>query len=173
VATPVPEFGTWATDVWLASCNKYGFVARRDADMLNQFYPRDVPRLTRLRVQEHGVDIGWICTTHADGRSRAVAHGFGDLKVGLLADAMGSPDKAATILAAGIRYLIAQGVDLIVTNQIHRAWRAPLSSLGFLSRPTNFLFAYSRQMRTLLSSELEAGEVFLNRGDCDGPPRWW
>jgi hypothetical protein len=170
---PVTEFGQWTDAVWKSSLGKYGFVARRDAAMLNQFYPKNFPRLTRLRVKRRGTDIGWVCTTLAEPTSQGAFREFGELRVGLLADAFGDPTDAPALIATAMHSLMEQGADLIVTNQMHRAWRAPLRTLGFLQRPTNFLFGVSKKMTQKLAPQIAAGDIFLNRGDCDGPPRWF
>jgi hypothetical protein len=168
---PVPEFDDWATRIWAESRDKYGFAARRDAPMLNRFYPADFPQLTRLRVTKRGREIGWVCVTVPRTESRRASRELGQLRVGLLADGMGSPNDAATLLAAGFRFLVAAGADLLVTNQMHESWRRPLRYMGFLQRQTNFLFGYSKSMGARLAGEIAKGDLFLNRGDCDGPPR--
>lgn len=171
-AAVTPEFGAWADDVWSKAHAEYGFIARRDAAMLNQFYGPDFPRLARLRITRSGEDIGWICTTIAEPGSEASSREFGELRVGMLADAFGAQRNAATILSAGVRHLVSLGADLIVTNQMHRAWRAPLRYLGFLPWSSNFLFAYSKRIAARVAPAIASGDLFLNRGDCDGPPRW-
>jgi hypothetical protein len=165
----VNEFGGWTDELWLRSRDRYGFIARRDAAMLNQFYPASFPSLSRLRLQRDGRDIGWMCVTLSDAGRAA---DFGGLRVGFLADGFGDPEDARAIIAAGMQYLTAHGADLIVTNQLHRSWLAPLRYLGFIQRPSNFVFACSKAMTTRIAAETAAQEVFLNRGDCDGPPRW-
>jgi hypothetical protein len=166
----VPEFGDWATRIWEESRSRYGFVARRDAEMLNRFYSGQFAGVTRLRVTKLGREMGWLCVTFPSAGSRSSYREFGDVRVGLLADGMCDPAHAATLLAAGCRYLIAEGADLLVTNQMHESWRRPLRYLGFVRRPTNFLFGHSKAMGAKLGAEIASGDLFLNRGDCDGPP---
>lgn len=165
----VAEFGDWTDALWLRCREHYGFIARRDAAMLNQFYPANFRSLTRLRLKRRGEDIGWMCVTLSDAGRAA---DFGGLRVGLLVDGFGNPDDARAILAAGMQFLAAQGADLIVTNQLHRSWREPLRHLGFIQRPSNFVFAVSKPLTALLAAETAGQDIFLNRGDCDGPPRW-
>lgn len=169
----VSEFGDWADETWVNARDCYGFIARRDAAMLNLVYRPNYPRLSRLRIKQNNVDIGWVCTTMAEPSSASAKREFGELKVGLLADALGRPEAAATLTAAGVNYLVEQGADLVVTNRINSVWRAPLRSLGFIGRPTNFFFAYSKKMAARIDPLVAADEVYLNRGDCDGPPQWW
>jgi hypothetical protein len=166
-----PSFGAWADETWQEARDNYGFVARRDAAMLNLFY-RNFPHVTRLRVTRKGRNIGWVCTTMADPKNPVARREFGDLCVGLIADGFGSAANAPALLAAAMQHLTNHGADLIVTNQIHPAWSAPLNQLGFIQRPTNFFFGYSRKIAARLNGELANGGIYLNRGDCDGPPKW-
>jgi hypothetical protein len=165
------QFGAWADETWKEAHAQYGFIARRDADMLNLFY-RNYPHVTRLRVTRNGQNIGWVCTTMADPKTEAGRREFGGLCVGLIADGLGVPANAAALTAAATRYLTDQGADLVVTNQIHSAWTAPLKAMGFLQRPTNFFFGYSKKIAARLNEAIAEGGLFLNRGDCDGPPKW-
>jgi hypothetical protein len=165
------QFGAWADDIWAEARDRYGFVARRDAAMLNLFY-RNFPHVTRLRVTRGGKNIGWVCTTMAEPNSAAAQGEFGNLCVGLISDGFGTPENAPTLLAAAMRYVQDRGADLIVTNQIHPAWTAAMKPLGFIARPTNFFFGFSKKIAVRLNGEIANGGVFLNRGDCDGPPRW-
>jgi hypothetical protein len=168
--TPVPEFGDWANRLWEESLPDYGFIARRDAHKLNSFYSTDYWRLTRLRIQRRGSDIGWVCVSFP--RVGGANADQGDtLRIGMIADGLARPSEASAILAAATRYLVEQGMHLIVTNQLHTAWRTPLLSLGFVRRKTNFVFACSKPMAAKLASQIDAGDLYLNRGDCDGPPR--
>jgi hypothetical protein len=168
----VTEFGAWADEQWRKSRESYAFIARRDAAFLNRFYSGGTQWLTRLRVQRNGKDIGWVVVTLAPPGSSSSSYYLGDVRVGLVADALGDPEDAATLLAAGTRYLERAGADVIVTNQVHPAWRAPLATLGFLQRPTTFLFAYSKQLGKRITPQVAAAGLFINRGDCDGPHRW-
>ena len=168
---PEKQFGSWADDTWAEARDRYGFVARRDADMLNLFY-RNFPHVTRLRVTRAGKNIGWVCTTMAEPTSAATQGEFGKLCVGLISDGFGTPENAPALLAAAMRYVQERGADLVVTNQIHPAWIAALRPLGFIKRPTNFFFGFSKKIAARLSGEIASGGVLLNRGDCDGPPRW-
>lgn len=169
----VSRFDTWADDIWNLAASDYGFIARRDAAMLNLLYPSSFPRLTRLQVTRDGRVLGWVCTTLADPGSSAAFSEFGELRVGMIADGTGQSQHAAAILAAGVHHLVQSGADLIVTNQMHPAWRRPLRWLGFLPRPTNFLFACSKRMAGAIGEDIASQAMFINRGDCDGPPRWW
>jgi hypothetical protein len=166
-----PAFGGWADEVWARTRGHYGLVARRDAEMLNDFYPPDFQELTRLRVKRNGQDIGWIAVTLMRAGSRPASRDFGDLRVGWIADGLCHPADAATLVAAACDFLSDAGVDILVSNQTHPSWQRALRYLGFVRRPTNFLFAYSKKMGDLLASELASRDLLLNRGDCDGPPR--
>jgi len=61
-------------------------------------------------------------------------------------------------------------VDLIISNQSHRAWRRALSEAGFLRGPSSWLFAPSPALAALVVAVDPRGDaVHLNRGDGDWP----
>ena len=67
-------------------------------------------------------------------------------------------------------YLESQGVDLIVSNQSHAAWRRGFRQAGFLRGPSNFIFASSRELTRLLRGKgVRNEDLHFNRGDGDGP----
>jgi hypothetical protein len=61
-------------------------------------------------------------------------------------------------------------VDLIVSNQAHREWRAALECAGFLQGPSNYIFAASKELaRRLDPWEQGFSKLHITRGDGDGP----
>ena len=74
------------------------------------------------------------------------------------------------MVAAATRFLEKQGVDLIVSNQTHKTWLAGLKAAGFLSGPSNFALALSRDLAACVAPWESRHEDFhFNRGDGDGP----
>jgi hypothetical protein len=61
-----------------------------------------------------------------------------------------------------------RGVDLIVSNQLHRAWSAGLIEAGFRKGPSNYLLALSPAFAAAAGSAADH-EFHFNRGDGDGP----
>jgi hypothetical protein len=138
-------------------------VGARDAATLNVLYPPGTDRFTRIRVDSRG----WAVVLDTQMRSHKY---FGDMRVGTVADCFAAPDDASAVIAAATQLLSSRGVDLIVSNQSHDAWCAGLKGCGFRKGPSNFIFAASKKLATLLEPFDESvGGVHLTRGDGDGP----
>ena len=74
------------------------------------------------------------------------------------------------VVCAATRYLRAQNVDLIVSNQSHAAWGVGFRRAGFFRGPSNFIFAVSRDLADLLDRKgVRNDALHVNRGDGDGP----
>jgi hypothetical protein len=95
---------------------------------------------------------------------------FGDLRVATIIDCLGDPQHARRLMGALSRELAARDVDLIITNQAAWVWQDALRANGFISGPSNFLFAASpflaRELRPFPES---LSALHLTRGDGDGP----
>jgi hypothetical protein len=155
------DFGPWADEIWTTAQPECAMAAVRDAGALQQLYPARAQRFFRLRVNSCGWALLLDTPMHGDQY-------FGDLRVGTIVDCMGLLDTDAPerVIHAARRYLEKRGVDLIVTNQCHAAWRDALRAAGFLQGPSNFLFAASKALTAL---GVPAEEMHINRGDGDGP----
>lgn len=170
--TVVDRFGDWADRLWLLERHRYGFAAVRDSCMLNTLYPDTFKAITRLRVTKNGNDVGWVCTLRRDRRDGTGDPHFGNVALGLIADAFAAPEHALGVLSVGLLQLVEGDVDLVFSNQLHPVWVQALGSLGFLRGPSTFAFYYSPQATSLLHSDpVQTRGLYLNRGDCDGP-RW-
>jgi hypothetical protein len=170
VISVAPRFDAWVDDLWERCRGSYGFVAVRDSRALNALYPERFNRLTRLRVQREGVDIGWICPRSIDARGTWFEKDFGSLKLGIITDAFSQPADAAAVMAAGARYLTDEGVDLILTFQFHPAWCAAARTAGFLAGPSNCVFARASSVEQLIQTGAAANRhVHLTYSDGDGP----
>jgi hypothetical protein len=160
-AKEAEDFGPWADEIWTISQPDYAMASVRDARTLQDLYPERESRFVRLRVNSCGWTL--LLDTPMQGDQY-----FGDLRVGTIVDCMAPPesDGPERVIHAARRYLEKRGVDLIVTNQSHAAWRDALRAAGFLQGPSNFLFGASKALAALGVS-LE--EMHVNRGDGDGP----
>lgn len=166
----VESFGSWADTLWEQCRDEYDFLAVRSAAALEAGYPRSFANLVRLRVQRDGGDLGWLCVLREDLARRDASPFFGPLVVGLLADGLAHPADAADVVAAGVDYLVAAGVDLIVSNQSHPAWCNALRASGFLPGPSRLAFYRSAQVEERLAEAgVQASGWHINQGDCDGP----
>lgn len=163
----VDEFGPWADDIWEACGDDYGMIALRSCDVLRVLYPREDPRFIRLKVYEGERLLGWAVMLDTQMSKHKQ---FGAMRVGSFVDGLASASDAGKVVSAATTHLERQGVDLIVSNQSHAAWCSAFSAAGFLRGPSNFLFGGSRKLAELLKSQgVESDQIYLNRGDGDGP----
>jgi hypothetical protein len=168
--SPASRFGTWADEIWEQCRDEYGFVAVRDSIALNSLYPENFNRLVRLIVQRNGTVVGWICPRSIEARGTWFERDFGDLKLGIITDALARPDDAAAVMAAGTRYLIDDDVDLVVTFQAHPAWCAAARAAGFLPAPSNCVFARAPSVQDLIDRAAAMNRYcHLTCSDGDGP----
>ncbi len=165
-AEVVEDFGPWADDVWEAGKAHYGLCSLRDAATLRKMYPPGVPNCVRLKISAQGRPIGWsvLLTTALAGHAY-----FGHMRLGSIVDCFAGPDDAAYVIDRSRAYL-RRGADLIVSNQSHRLWRTAFQLCGFVSGPSNFLFASSKALTEAMARKcVSAADVHVNRGDGDGP----
>ncbi len=155
-----PSFSGWADTVWERCRARYAMAAVRDAAMLDQLYPPCDARFLRIRAAG-----GWavLLDTAMHGHKQ-----FGDLRVGTIVDCLAPPEDAAAVVLAAARTLEERGVDLIVSNQLHRAWSHGLAGAGFRQASTNFLIALSPALAARVEGRADQ-EIHINRGDGDGP----
>ncbi len=163
----VPRFDGWAEELWAACKDHYRMIAVRDSATLNTLYPEGNDRFIRLKVIRKGEVVGWVValdTTMSEQKQ------FGNLRVGSIADALARPEDAAEVVRAASAFLRSRGVDIIVSNQSHRAWCRALRDSGFLSGPSNFVLGLSPALAELLAPVRESiPQLHINRGDGDGP----
>jgi hypothetical protein len=169
--TVEPSFTPWADRIWEACRSSYDALAVRDGRTLDHVYPADFPNLSRLRVARAGTEIGW-CAAQVLPESPDLARYFGDLRVGMVTDALAHPTNATVVLAMGVRHLEALGVDLVITYLSHTAWTEAARRLRFLSGPSTLAFYRSpRAEELLMSGGTLSARCHLTRGDGDGPRR--
>jgi hypothetical protein len=163
----VPKFGDWADVVWTQAKNAYAMAAVRDQDFLNCWYPPGDQRLMRLKISRREKEVGWALVL--DTQMRCDRY-FGDMRLGSIADAFAPPDEADAVVASAAKFLEKRGVDLVVANQSHARWKQAFRRAGFLEGPSNFIFAASPKLAARIAPlEVVANQLYLNRGDGDGP----
>jgi hypothetical protein len=166
-AEVVPEFGTWADVLWKELNNTYQALAVRRAEVLNLRYPPEAARFLRLRVDGPRGPRGWAVLLATEMREHKQ---FGGLRVGTLVDGLARPEDAGAVVRAAVEELERRGVDLIVTNQTHAAWREAVRRAGFLEGPSNRIFAASPKLAERLTPwEQWQSRLHLTRGDGAGP----
>jgi hypothetical protein len=155
----VPAFADWADGAWNRARDTYGVIAERDSATLEALYPASEERFLRVRAAD-----GWAVLLDTQMRGHLQ---FGDMRVGSIVDCLASPEQAPDVMRAAATVLEKRGVDLIVSNQLHRTWSDALQQAGFRKGPSNFLLAFS----PALAQSVDAAdhEIHFNRGDGDGP----
>ena len=92
------------------------------------------------------------------------------MRLGSIVDCFAEPEDAETVIRQARLRLVQQGVDLVISNQSHRAWCAALRACGFVAGPSNFIFTSSKALTRKMEEEhICRDDVHLNRGDGDGP----
>ncbi len=163
----VERFGEWTDALWRAHAARYSFVGGRCAATLNATYPANGQEFARLRISLGADDIGWA-VVH-EGQPAYSEH-FGNMRVGTIVDCFAGPEHADAVIRASTDTLARRGVDLVISNQSHQAWRRALRRAGFLRGPSSWLFAPAPALAALVAAEDPAfRRVHLNRGDGDGP----
>lgn len=169
-STVVGRFDAWADELWERCRDAYGLIAVRDSRALNALYPEDFRSLTRLRVQQNGRDVGWICARSILAAGTWFERHFGALKLGILTDNLAQPTDATGVMEAGFRYLVDDGADVIVTYQSHPAWRAAAFNVGLLRGPSNCAFYRAPAVESLITKAAAQGRRYhLTYSDGDGP----
>jgi hypothetical protein len=163
----IVEFSDWADEVWRKGMSNVSLAAVRDANTLRLLYPGNVTTTKRLRVSSNGVAVGWAIV----GERRKSA-AFGQMRVGSIVDCWAAaPEDAESIVRAATAHLEKLGIDLIVSNQSHQAWRRAFERSGFLKGPSNFIFAASKKLTAMLPMLEENSDTFhITRADGDGLP---
>jgi hypothetical protein len=162
----IAEFSDWADDLWRTGISNVSLATVRDSNTLRLLYPGNIATTKRLRVSSNGVPVGWAIV----GERRKSA-AFGEMRVGSIVDCWAAPDNAPSVVQAATAFLETIGMDLIVSNQSHYAWRHAFERSGFLKGPSNFIFAASKKLTALLPLLEENSDTFhITRADGDGLP---
>jgi hypothetical protein len=159
------QLGSWADDIWLRCRDRYEFVAGRDPATVESMLPVS-PDIVRLRIRRGAETVGWACVLRHDFSVGKADPNFGRLTVGLIADALSTPEDAAPVMRCAHDFLVAGGADIIVSNQLHPIWADGLRRVGFVDAPSNFAFYASPGAAQVV---VPWNECHVNRGDCDGP----
>lgn len=165
----VSEFGGWADELWEVNRGVYLLAAVRDRVTLNLRYAPAHPRFRRIEVSTGGRVVGWAVLLQKRMDRNPY---FGDMHVGTVVDCLAAPGHEPAVARAACLELEAAGVDCIVSNQSAASWCASFRRAGFLSGPSNYIFAVSAE----LAGELHplAGNrsrFHINRGDGAGTSR--
>ena len=164
-AVTVEEFDDWADEIWNNCVADFAMIAVRDAPALRALYPPLNTNFNRLKISARGRPLGWAVIADTQNRKHPQ---YGDLKVGTILDGLCRPEHTTTVVAGATRALMDCNVDVITSNQSHRAWVRALKDCGFLKGPSNFIFAASKPLSQMLDPfDQTFSLVHLNRGDGD------
>ena len=163
----VENFSLWADEIWKQAKDHYAMIAVRDAATLNTLYPSSNDRFRRIKVLRRGKVIGWAVMLNTKMRDNKY---FGSLRVGSVVDCLAISGEESQVVAMATQALESSGVDIIVTNQLHRSWCKAFSDNGYLVGPSNLIFAVSPQLAQKLHPfDRNVSNVHVTRGDGDGP----
>jgi hypothetical protein len=152
--------------LWERARQHCSFTAVRDAEALRILYPPAQTHLTRLVVKRNGAAIGWAVV----GERRKDAK-YGHLRVGSVVDCFALPGELFSVVRGATETMERQGFDLILSNQSHQAWGEAFKAAGYLTGPSNFIFAASKKLAELLAPfEATRPRMYLTRADGDGLP---
>lgn len=166
----IHEVGVFAANaqlLWDRAKQTCSFTAVRDREALQALYPPSETHLTRIEIRRGGNVIGWAVV----GERRNDAK-YGNLRVGSVVDCWALPGEFLPVVRGASETLKRQGFDLILTNQSHQDWGNAFKAAGYLSGPSNFLFAASKKLAELLAPfDQTQVRMHLTRADGDGLPR--
>lgn len=174
VAREVASFGeteiaATLQSLWEQARQTCSFAAVRDAEALRILYPRELTHFTRLVMERNGAAIGWavIGERRKDAKSK-----YGDMRVASVVDCFALPGETLSVVRAATQVLERKSFDLILSNQSHQAWGEAFNAAGYLTGPSNFIFAASKKLAELLAPfEAVRPRMHLTRADGDGLPR--
>lgn len=163
----VKTFDSTEDTLWESCADSYSMIGLRTAHTLNALYPPGVQAFERLRVLAKGRNIGWAIVSLREGVDDPI---YGDLRVGLIVDAMARPEDAPLVIRCATQYLSLQGVDLVTSHQAHARWGLALRKLGFVSVASRHIVALGPTMAASMSPfESLMRRAHLTKGDGDGP----
>lgn len=172
VAEVVTDYGPWVDELWGRAKGRYDAIAYRDAASMNALFPveqrhTDWPPPVRLRIRRSGVDVGYaaVIERQLTGDAR-----FGDMRVGMIADAFGLPEDAGSIVWAAFDYLREIGVDMVMANHSHPGWVAGYEDAGFFKIDDRRIFCAAPALQEALEPfEQTRRGLFLTNLDGHGP----
>ncbi len=163
----VEGFDAIGDALWERFRDRHQLIGWRDAAALRHRYPTADPRFLRWMSRSGSDATGWVVALDTQMAGHKY---FGNLRVSTIVDCFGDPEAAPALVRGVERALAARGADLIITNQASRSWGDAFAQSGFLTRPSNFLFAAPPRLQQMLGSFSEGlGRFHLTRGDGDGP----
>jgi hypothetical protein len=123
--------------------------------------------LTRIMVERGGKIVGWAVVGERRKDSK-----YGEMRVASVVDCFALAGEFVPVVSCATDVLVKQGFDLILTNQSHKQWGEAFRRAGYLSGPSNFIFAASKKLAELLVPfEQVRPRMHFTRADGDGLPK--
>ena len=164
-AEPIVSWGAWADEVWERCRGDFSFAVSRDLETVRAMYPLE-DRTSAYLIRNGSSAVGWIAVLKTQMRDHKY---FGNLQVATLLDGVVEPAARRAAIALVSRALARQGVDLLVTNQSHAGWIEAFKAAGYLTGPSNYILALSKQLTAEIAAEPGGFEkIHFTRGDSDG-----
>jgi hypothetical protein len=161
----VERWGDWVDELWTRSRGDCSFAVSRDLRTVMELYPL-ADRERAYVMRQGGRVVGWMSTRLT--RMRDHKH-FGDLTVGTLMDGVVDAQFRRAAVALVSRALAREGAELLVTNQSHSRWVAAFRGAGYLTGPSNYILALSKQLAGEISAQAGGFDrMHFTRGDSDG-----
>jgi len=164
------QFESWSDELWERVHPSYSAIAYRDAATMNWLVPEQgFPKGIRLRVRDGERTLGWaiVLDTQMENDVR-----FGSLRVGSVIDCLAHPDDAEAVIAGADRFLAKRGVDCIMSNQSHPAWRDAFKSNGYVLLENRRYFAATPALAEAFGPFEETRQgLHMTNMDGHGPMR--
>ena len=162
-AEPEESFGAWADEVWEHARSSWSFVARRDAQALNELYANGP--FTRLRVRRGETTIGWAVLAPHTVRPHPQ---LGNLRVEWLLDCLAETGESRAVVRQAVRSAKGRGADAVLSTQSSAEWTSALAATGFVEVGANAIFAYPKTLEPDIGATAHPGTTHFVRADGDG-----
>jgi hypothetical protein len=162
---PVRAWGDWVEEIWERCRRDYSFAISRNLDTVRELYPLD-EQTRGYVVRRSGRPVGWISVRVTQMRDHPY---FGNLRVATLLDGVALTDAMRASVTLASRALAQERADLLVTNQSHARWIAAFRGAGYVTGPSNYILALSKQLATEIATQPSGFDrMHFTRGDSDG-----
>jgi hypothetical protein len=163
----VKQFDSTEDTLWEAYADNYSMIGLRTAHALNILYPLGVQAFTRLRVRSNGKNVGWAIVSLQKLADHPI---YGNLRVGMIVDALARPEDAPLVACFATQLLSDQGADVVTSHQADARWGLALRRLGYFSAPSKLIVALGPKMaESMFPFDVVMQRAYLTRGDGDGP----
>jgi hypothetical protein len=162
---PVRAWGDWVEEIWERCRTDHSFAVSRDLNTVRELYPLD-EQTRGFVLRRGGCPVGWISARLTEMRDHPY---FGNLRVATLLDGVARTEAMRASVTLTSRALAQEQADLLLTNQSHLRWIAAFRGAGYLTGPSNYILALSKQLATDIASQPGGFDrMHFTRGDADG-----